>query len=207
MLALLMLASAAPASAKPPWVSIELPANPMNRSMRDAFLLVHSYHVGQVAPIALTGTATGMVNGDKRVLTLQFTETDVTGVSALRRTWPSDGSWVLAINAGGEAGSTALVSIVNGVVRTIEVPTVTQDGFTSGRKVTQADVDRALRALAASDAPSSGHQGEALALALVPVGIGLGWRRWTKSREVHRGAAKDTEPATAHPSVSSAAPR
>jgi hypothetical protein len=181
-LALLMVLSAAPASAKPPWVSIELPANPMNRSMRDAFLLVHSYHVGQVAPIALSGTATGMVDGQRLVLTLQFTETDVTGVSALRRSWPADGRWVLAINAGGEAGPTALVSIVNGVVRNVEVPTVTEDGFTSGRKVTQADVDRALRALAVNEAPSSRRQGEALALLLVPVGIGLGWKRWKSAR-------------------------
>jgi hypothetical protein len=116
------------------------------------------------------------------VLTLQFTETDVTGVSALRRSWPADGRWVLAINAGGEAGPTALVSIVNGVVRNVEVPTVTEDGFTSGRKVTQADVDRALRALAVNEAPSSRRQGEALALLLVPVGIGLGWKRWKSAR-------------------------
>src|SRR6266404_1552430 len=30
----------------PPWISIELPANPYDKSTRDAFLLVHSFHQG-----------------------------------------------------------------------------------------------------------------------------------------------------------------
>jgi hypothetical protein len=166
------------ASAKPPWVSIELPANPMNRSMNGAYLLVHSYHVGQVAPIPLTGTATGMVNGKRQVITLVFEPTDVSGVSALRRTWPAEGSWVLAINAGGDIGPTALVSIADGVVRNINVPTVTKGGFTTGRKVTQADVEQALKALAVADddAPADGRH-VALALALAGLGVMVVRRR------------------------------
>jgi len=163
-----------PASAKPPWVSIELPANPMNGTTRSAFLLVHSYHVGTVADIPLSGTATGMVNGERRVLKLSFEKTNLPGVAALRRTWPLEGAWVLAINAGGDVGPTALVSISGSKVRSVDVPTLTENGFTSGRKVTQDDVDRALKELAANDGIPShdGHAG-ALALALVPLGIGL----------------------------------
>jgi hypothetical protein len=173
LLAALMLAVVTTtASAKPPWVSIELPANPMNRSMHGAYLLVHSYHVGQVAPIPLSGTATGTVNGKRQVIALIFEPTDVKGVSALRRTWPAEGSWVLAINAGGDIGPTALVSIANGVVRNVNVPTVTKDGFTTGRKVTQADVDQALKALAVADedAPADGRNA-ALALAMAGLGV------------------------------------
>lgn len=173
LLAALMLAVVTTAaSAKPPWVSIELPANPMNRSMRGAYLLVHSYHVGQVAPIPLTGTATGLVNGKRQVITLAFDRTDVTGVAAVRRTWPAEGRWVLAINAGGDSGPTALVSISNGVVQNVNVPTETRDGFTTGRKVTQADVEQALKALAVADAdaPADGRDA-ALALALAGLGV------------------------------------
>lgn len=179
LLATLLLALAtSSASAKPPWVSIELPANPMNRSMHGAYLLVHSYHVGEMAPIPLSGTATGVVNGKRQVITLAFDPTDVKGVSALRRTWPAEGSWVLAINAGGDVGPTALVSIANGVVRNVNVPTVTKDGFTTGRKVTQADVEQALKALAAADeeAPADGRNA-ALALALAGLGLMVVRRR------------------------------
>jgi hypothetical protein len=173
LLAALMLALVTTtASAKPPWVSIELPANPMNRSMNGAYLLVHSYHVGQVAPIPLTGTATGMANGKRQVIALVFEQTDVNGVSAVRRTWPAEGTWVLAINAGGDIGPTALVSISDGVVRNVNVPTVTKNGFTTGRKVTQADVEQALKALAVTDeeAPADGRNA-ALALALAGLGV------------------------------------
>ena len=39
---------AAPALAKgPPWISIELPANPYDQTMRGAFLLVHAFHHGK----------------------------------------------------------------------------------------------------------------------------------------------------------------
>jgi hypothetical protein len=179
LLATLLLALAtSSASAKPPWVSIELPANPMNRSMHGAYLLVHSYHVGEMAPVPLSGTATGVVNGKRQVITLAFDPTDVKGVSALRRTWPAEGSWVLAINAGGDVGPTALVSIANGVVRNVNVPTVTKDGFTTGRKVTQADVEQALKALAAADeeAPADGRNA-ALALALAGLGLMVVRRR------------------------------
>ncbi|HET7602333.1 MAG TPA: hypothetical protein VFK36_04900 [Gemmatimonadales bacterium] len=179
LLAALMLALVtSTASAKPPWVSIELPANPMNRSMHGAYLLVHSYHVGQMAAIPLTGTATGMVDGKRQVISLVFEPTDVNGVSALRRTWPVEGSWVLAINAGGDIGPTALVSIANGIVRNVNVPTVTKDGFTTGRKVTQADVDQALKALAvADDAVPTDGRNAALALALAGLGVMVMKRR------------------------------
>lgn len=173
LLATLMLALlTTTASAKPPWVSIELPANPMNRSMQGAYLLVHSYHVGEMAPIPLTGTATGVVNGKRQVISLVFDRTDVAGVSALRRSWPAEGRWVLAINAGGDIGPTALVSISNGTVQNVNVPTETKDGFTTGRKVTQADVEQALKALAVADedAPADGRNA-ALALALAGLGV------------------------------------
>lgn len=175
--ALALAVTVSPASAKPPWVSIELPANPMSGPTRGAYLLVRTYHVNQVADIPLTGTATGMMDGKRQVIPLTFDRT-ATGVFALRRTWPSDGIWVLAINAGGEIGPTALVSIASGKVRGVNVPTATKDGFTTGRKVTQGDVDQALRELATGDSrPGTGGRAAAFALALLPVGIGLLARR------------------------------
>jgi hypothetical protein len=85
---------------------------------------------------------------------------------------------VLAINAGGDTGPTALVSITNGVVQKVSVPTQTKDGFTTGRKVTQSDVDQALKALAVGDAeaPADGRNA-ALAVALAGLGVMVVRRR------------------------------
>ena len=44
--ALLVAGLPAAAVAGPPWVSIELPANPWDETTRGAFLLVHAFHHG-----------------------------------------------------------------------------------------------------------------------------------------------------------------
>lgn len=165
---------AAPAHAGPPWVSIELPANPLNASTRDAFLLVHSYHHGDIAQYPLSGAAIGMVDGKRRTIPLTFERTSLPGVSAVRRTWPAEGRWVLRITLAGDDGPTALVSIADGEVRLVDVPTTKRDGYTMGRKVTDADVDHALRELAAADLPQPAQPASAtLALALIPAGLAL----------------------------------
>ena len=40
--------TASPALAGPPWLSIELPANPLNSTTRGMYLLVRTYHHGTV---------------------------------------------------------------------------------------------------------------------------------------------------------------
>src|SRR5437899_12345788 len=74
-LASMLLAAPALALTGPPWISIELPANPYDRSTRDAFLLVHSFHHGTAMGFIVTGTAEGMLNGVRRWLKLDFAET------------------------------------------------------------------------------------------------------------------------------------
>src|SRR2546426_1315168 len=55
---------ATPGLAKgPPWISIELPVNPYDQSMRGAFLLVHAFHHQTPMGFIVTGTAEGIVNG------------------------------------------------------------------------------------------------------------------------------------------------
>ena len=98
-LASVLFAAPALASKGPPWISIELPANPYDRSTRDAFLLVHSFHHGTAMGFIVTGTAEGMVNGERRSLKLDFAETSREGVYALKRSWPQEGTWTLVIKA------------------------------------------------------------------------------------------------------------
>ncbi|MGH7462754.1 MAG: hypothetical protein ACREMA_17225, partial [Longimicrobiales bacterium] len=145
--ALLTLGFTVPALAGPPWISIELPANPLDRTTRGAFLLVHTFHHDRTITLSVQGRAEGMVNGQRKSFPLTFESTSRDGVLALRRTWPEGGSWVLVITAGpSDGGATALVSIAaDGEVRGVKVPTVQREGFTVPKSVTPDDVNGALR--------------------------------------------------------------
>ena len=65
----------------PPWISIEHPVNPYDATTRDAFLLVHAFHHGTPQNFPVTGTAEGMVDGQRRTVNLEFTRTSRSGAS------------------------------------------------------------------------------------------------------------------------------
>src|SRR5438093_10536677 len=88
---------AAPALAGPPWISIELPVNPYDQSMRGAFLLVHSFHHGTPTGYIVTEPAEGIVNGERRSIKLEYNETSRDGVYALKRMLHTDGTWMIQI--------------------------------------------------------------------------------------------------------------
>src|SRR5882762_8513326 len=150
-LATALVAAPAPALAGPPWISIELPANPYDRSTRAAFLLVHAFHHGTA--MGFTGTGEGMVNGERRSLTLDFAETSREGVFALKRTWPREGTWTLVIkaNQGPDDAATAVVELgPDGDVAAIRVPTMQRGEWTVPAPVSLGEIDAALRARAAT---------------------------------------------------------
>jgi len=171
-----LVGAATPAHAGPPWVSIELPANPMDPTTKGAYLLVHTFHHQIALQQALEGRAEGIVNGKRQTVTLAFDGTSREFVRALRRNWPSDGAWVLVITAGGTAGGvTALVGIgSDGQVRSVSVPTEVRNGYTVPRKVTDADVEGLLSRIAAADGPARPTRSLALALGgllVLPAGL------------------------------------
>ncbi len=153
LIALTTAALASPALAKgPPWISIELPVNPYDRTMQGAFLLVHAFHHQTPIGFPIEGTAEGMVNGERRTVKLEFSETSRDGVYALKRTWATDGVWTLVIrvNQGPGDGATAVVELgADGEVASVRVPTRQQGSWTVPAPVAMADVDQALRARAA----------------------------------------------------------
>jgi len=171
--ALAIACGAAPAAAGPPWVGIEVPANPLHSSSRGALLLVHAYHHGTPVGFPVSGTAEGLVGGQRRSQPLEFTETPWPGVYALRFESPSDGAWVLAITVrqGQERhdAATAIVRIADGAVVGVTVPTQGR----GPRPVSPADVESALRAHAASlaAAPATGRSPAALLAGLGAVGV------------------------------------
>jgi hypothetical protein len=147
---------AAPASvvAGPPWISIEYPANPFDRTTRGAHLLVHAYYHGTPIAYPVTGTAEGVVNGERRTMTLRFETTSRTGVYALRKQWPSEGSWTLVISVTqGENDSAgvaqALVELSpTGSVASVQVPTQQRAEGAFPRRVTAQEIETAVRAQA-----------------------------------------------------------
>src|SRR2546429_3976287 len=140
----------------PPWISIELPVNPYDKSTRDAFLLAHSFHHGTAMGFIVSGTAEGMVNGERRSLKLEFAETSRVGVYALKRTWPAEGTWTLVIkaNQGPDDAATAVVDLgSDGEVAAIRVPTTQRGEWTVPARVAMRHIDAAPKAPPAALAP------------------------------------------------------
>ena len=138
----------APARVGPPWISIEYPPSPFDRTTRDAFLLVHAFHHGTPMNFPVAGRAEGIVDGERRSIKLDFTTTSRQGVYALRKQWPNEGNWVLAIDVTqeGDSKAGALVEIgASGEVAKVTVPTNRRDGWAIPRAITAAEVDAALR--------------------------------------------------------------
>lgn len=78
-----------------PWISLEVPANPMDETTRDAVMLVHTFYHERPAGFPVVGSAEGLVDGERRSIALELARTSRTGVFALKQQWPNRGQWVL----------------------------------------------------------------------------------------------------------------
>jgi hypothetical protein len=144
------LAVVAALAVGPPWISIEYPANPHDRSANGAMLYVHVFHHAQAIAYPIEGTAEGIVNGERRSIKLRFTETARTAVYGLSRQWPTEGVWTLVIKMSrgdhGSDGATAVVELgADGEIASVRVPTRRQGQWTIPVDVSMDDVDRGLR--------------------------------------------------------------
>lgn len=143
----------------PPWISIETPVNPYDASTRDAFLLVHAFHHGTPSNFPVSGTAEGLVRGERKTVSLEFQSTSRPGVYALKKQWASQGTWtvVITVSQGPNDGVSAVVELGrSGAVASVHVPTRVQDGHTIPAKVAMHTIDASLRARAL--APSDGQR-------------------------------------------------
>lgn len=146
------LAPAASAKVGPPWISIEYPVNPWDRTTRGAYLLVHAFHHGTPVGYPVRGTAEGIVAGQRRHVALRFEQTSREGVYALRRQWDSAGVWTLVIGVeqGPDDVAQALVELgTDGRIAAVSVPTRRQRDQDFPRRVGSDEIERALQARAA----------------------------------------------------------
>jgi len=132
----------------PPWLSVEWPVNPYDRTNRDALLLVHAaMREGVPTTHDMSGTAEGIVSGERRSVALHFDATSQPGVFALRRQWPATGDWLLRITLAGS--TTAIVSLGRtGGVTSVDIPMQVGSGSAFPRAVGAHDIDSALAVLA-----------------------------------------------------------
>jgi hypothetical protein len=174
--ATLSFTAAAPAHAGPPWISIELPANPHHASTRDATLLVRTYHHSAALNAPLTGVAEGIVDGKRISLPLALRSTNQPGVFAVTTPLPKGGTWIMAItlNESKQSTATALVTIdPRGRIVAIDVPSGrSRDGWVVPRPVGQRDIEAALRAahVAHSGSESPARYGLSFVLPLLVFG-------------------------------------
>jgi hypothetical protein len=181
----LTLSSAAHAG--PPWISIELPANPHHASTRNATLLVRAYHHSASLNAPLTGTAEGIVDGRRVSLPLELRPTNQPGVFALTTPLPKGGTWIMAITVteSSTATATALVTVdPRGRIVAVDVPsTRSRDGWSVPSRVDAGDIEAALRSahIAYSDGDAPPSSGLAIALPLLLVGGAAAARHaWTR---------------------------
>jgi hypothetical protein len=146
------LVAAAPSAgdhrAGPPWISIEYPANPLDPTTRGAFLLVHAFHHQIPMESTVTGTAEGLVGGERKSIALRFEKTGRTGVYALRKQWSDDGVWSLVISAAQDDGTPAqaLVELgADGGISSVRVPTTRQREWTIPRRISAQEVEQSLQ--------------------------------------------------------------
>ncbi|HYO45663.1 MAG TPA: hypothetical protein VEY33_03130 [Gemmatimonadota bacterium] len=149
--AILLLTLATTALAGPPWLSIELPANPYDRLTRGAIALVRTYHHGGPIQLQVRATAEGLIDGERVSLPLELVATNATGLYALRGELPDRGAWVLVVRGGAEGeGVTAIVDLgPGGAVRAVDVPTRGENPPVP-REVTGQEIDSRLRSLASA---------------------------------------------------------
>ena len=160
----LTLTAFSTALAGPPWIAIEYPANPFDRTSRDAFLTVRTYHHGDLVATTVTGTAEGVVNGKRQSMPLDIRPGSQPGMYVVRWQRPAVGRWVLVINSGmqGVIDATAVVEISPaGSVASVTVPTrAIANGWISPRPVAAAEIDGLLqgRALASAGTQYDGNR-------------------------------------------------
>jgi hypothetical protein len=156
----LVLAIASPALAGGFQLSVETPTGSTDAQLKDAVLIARTYGCHQPADAKLSATAEGFVGGSRKSLPLELRSIG-SGVYAIKRQWPSEGTWVLALT-GAYNGMTSSVLVELGPNGNVHPDTRLQEGSLKGvhakgarRTWAAQEIDAALRSPAgiASQAP------------------------------------------------------
>lgn len=175
--ALLSIAAATPLLAGPPWITVEL------RPMGSSFVVVHTFHHGTPNPMALRGTAEGLVDGRRLSVPLRFAANPQgSGNYDVEKAWTDQGVWVLNISTAEDShlGAGATVLIDRGGTASVRFPR-SFDG--QSRAATGGEIEATLRALDAGQAPHGFSRSGWWKQALLPLAL-LGALTWFTAKLV-----------------------
>ena len=126
-----------------PWISIEAPTNPYDQATRGSLFLVHTFHHGTKVDLPLTAKAEGLVNGERKTVTLTPSKASQAGTHGVRNQWGDKGLWTVVLTATeGQASIQAVAEInADGSVGKISMPS------RNGRPhlLSVAEIDQSLR--------------------------------------------------------------
>lgn len=89
------------------WLELGNPSAAKDSRAKNAAVLVRAMGCHNPEAATYTGTAEGIVNGERRSVPLKFVQLDQKGLWAVERVWPSEGKWVLHIEATKDQGLTS----------------------------------------------------------------------------------------------------
>ena len=79
---------------------------------KDAFILVRPDGCADPEAVKITAIAEGLVNGQRRSVPVAVVPLSKRGTFAIRRTWPSEGKWILHVTgSSGNLQATTLVPV------------------------------------------------------------------------------------------------
>ena len=90
-------------------LSVETPSGSSDAQMKDVVLVARTYGCHQPADAKLSAAAEGLVNGERKSVTLDLRSIG-SGVYAIKQQWPSEGTWVLTLT-GSYNGMTSSVLV------------------------------------------------------------------------------------------------
>jgi hypothetical protein len=128
-----------------PWISIEAPANPYDQATRGSLMLVHTFHHGAKVDMPLVGKAEGLVDGERKSVTLTLTKGSEMGTHGVRNEWGTKGTWMVLLTATQHEPNARIQAVVDitadGSVGKVTVPN------TAGRLrlLSAAEIDQGLR--------------------------------------------------------------
>lgn len=129
-----------------PWISVETPVNPFDSSTRGALLLVHTFHHGTPEDMAMTGKAEGLVDGQRRTVTVSVDKSSRTGTYSVHRQWGDKGIWTVLVSATPTEHTTTIQAVVevgaDGEIGRVSVPRTAQG---IPRLLSVAEVEQGLR--------------------------------------------------------------
>jgi hypothetical protein len=181
-------------------IAVDTPGKSSDAQVKDVVLIARTYGCLHPTDVKLAATAEGLVNGARQSIPLDLSSTG-SGVYAIKQQWPSEGTWVIALNVVGANNSYVIGALVElGPNGQVLPGTKLEPGAIKGvharvsqRQSARADIESALRNSAALKSQTSDDGDRigpltwmltALGASVISIGVITRGRRRNRSDEI-----------------------